>query len=209
MAPLICHFEYPLDVQGNKMILVAQINFAEVPPLENFPTEGILQFFITDDEMLGMHDEFFESPSTRKHFRVYYHPTVNISEAKEVFDNIPMSSATKSGFAKMASALNFEKKTEFMPSYRVDTSLMFGSYYLEEYLSEEVYPEMDYKKIEKLVNQYKEANAYEFLDDTLGLGGYAYAIQEDVRSYNEVSYEQLHTVAPNKHPTTSRYTTLW
>lgn len=32
---------YPLDEQGKPMILLAQINFAEVPTLESYPTQGI------------------------------------------------------------------------------------------------------------------------------------------------------------------------
>ncbi len=39
--------EYPKDSQNQPMILLAQLNFAETPPLENYPIEGILQFFIS------------------------------------------------------------------------------------------------------------------------------------------------------------------
>lgn len=39
--------QYPF-IEGKPAPLVAQINFAEVPPLEGFPTKGILQFYIVD-----------------------------------------------------------------------------------------------------------------------------------------------------------------
>ena len=37
---------YPVDKQGNPMRLLAQLNFEEMPPLEPFPTKGILQIFL-------------------------------------------------------------------------------------------------------------------------------------------------------------------
>ena len=36
---------YPTCLNGTPMIMLAQINFSEVPPLENYPTKGILQLF--------------------------------------------------------------------------------------------------------------------------------------------------------------------
>jgi len=38
---------YPIDDQGVPLLFIAQINFAEVPPLPDFPQQGILQFFIS------------------------------------------------------------------------------------------------------------------------------------------------------------------
>jgi uncharacterized protein YwqG len=38
---------YPCDQNHIPLLFIAQINFAEVPPLENYPDCGILQFFIS------------------------------------------------------------------------------------------------------------------------------------------------------------------
>jgi uncharacterized protein YwqG len=187
------NFEYPLDVQGKKMILIAQINFAEVPPLENFPTEGILQFFITNNDRLGMHDEYKEGVLTQKHFRVLYHPTIDARQPESVLTDIPTSSPANAAiFVTQACALTFEKKTEFVPAHGFDAKLCFGGYDLEEYISEELFPELDYQEVEELSEQYKAANGEEFLDDTLG--GYAYVIQGDIRNYHKShlrNYQQL------------------
>lgn len=47
-------FEYPRvrtgELAGRPLRLLAQINFAELPPLEDFPTTGILQFYACDAE---------------------------------------------------------------------------------------------------------------------------------------------------------------
>lgn len=47
--------EYPKNRKtGNPLTLLAQINFAEMPPLPDYPTKGILQFFVDrDDEGYG------------------------------------------------------------------------------------------------------------------------------------------------------------
>lgn len=39
--------EYPSDANGDPLILIAQINFAEVPELSGFPRSGLLQLFFS------------------------------------------------------------------------------------------------------------------------------------------------------------------
>ena len=48
--------DYPKDENGNPMFFMAQINLEEMPPLENFPTKGILQFYVVDDDIYGLED---------------------------------------------------------------------------------------------------------------------------------------------------------
>ena len=55
---------YPLDEQGKPMILLAQINFAESPILEPYPTQGILQLFVSPTNWYGMED-----------CRILFHPS--------------------------------------------------------------------------------------------------------------------------------------
>ena len=63
---------YPLDEAGKPMRLLAQINFAEVPPLALFPESGLLQFFISaDDELYGLS---FDDPCGQRNFKVVYIP---------------------------------------------------------------------------------------------------------------------------------------
>lgn len=80
---------YPLDPQGNPLTLLAQLNFEEMPALEGYPRQGILQFFISGEDsrehVLGMHSDraepfdprrYFASMQEQKYFRVTYHPEV-------------------------------------------------------------------------------------------------------------------------------------
>src|SRR5690606_15958243 len=46
--------EYPVDMEGNHLMFLAQINFEEAPGLPPFPQKGILQFFIFDDPFYGV-----------------------------------------------------------------------------------------------------------------------------------------------------------
>ena len=70
-------FEYPLDLteggNGRPLAFLAQLNFGEIPPLEGFPREGILQFYISDSENYGLN---FEEPNQQKGFRVIFHKQV-------------------------------------------------------------------------------------------------------------------------------------
>jgi HEAT repeat protein/uncharacterized protein YwqG len=71
---------YPTTSEGRTLFLLAQINFAQVPRLEAFPQEGILQFYIADDGQYGMN---YDDLTTRERFRVLYFPQV-IEDEKEL-----------------------------------------------------------------------------------------------------------------------------
>ncbi len=47
---------YPHDAHGAPMLLLAQINFAEVPPLPNYPKSGILQLFASPTDCYNLED---------------------------------------------------------------------------------------------------------------------------------------------------------
>jgi len=46
--------EWPKDKEGKLYIFIAQINMNEVPPLEDFPKTGMLQFFVPDENVWGL-----------------------------------------------------------------------------------------------------------------------------------------------------------
>ena len=45
--------DYPRDGEGKPMMFLAQINLDDMPPLEDFPEHGLLQFYIGDDDYFG------------------------------------------------------------------------------------------------------------------------------------------------------------
>lgn len=62
---------YPVDSQGNQMTLLAQLNFAQLGTEAPLPAQGLLQFFIGQDDVFGID---FDQPDSQKDFRVVYHP---------------------------------------------------------------------------------------------------------------------------------------
>ena len=80
--------EYPTDSQGKPMYLLAQINFAETPKLEGFPEKGLLQFYISGNDMYGMS---FDDQCKQEDFRILYFPDVIEDESHLVtdFDYLP------------------------------------------------------------------------------------------------------------------------
>ena len=67
-------FEYPRNSDGELLRLLAQLNFSELPKLENFPMEGILQFYILDDDCYGV--ENFGNYSKQNNYRIVYHQEI-------------------------------------------------------------------------------------------------------------------------------------
>lgn len=68
---------YPRSrTSGKPLSLLAQINFAEMPPLEDFPKSGLLSFYIigADDDFEELWGLSYENPVDDNGFRVMYFP---------------------------------------------------------------------------------------------------------------------------------------
>ena len=79
--------EHPIEPSGVPMILLAQINFEEVPEFQNMPQKGMLQFFISpiedEDIYYGLD---LDNPTIQEHFKVVYHENVITDENLLVTD---------------------------------------------------------------------------------------------------------------------------
>lgn len=67
----------PVGAEGEALVLLAQINFAEMPASPGYPGTGLLQFFISPDEYYGANfdsDFSAEALSVQRGFRVAYWP---------------------------------------------------------------------------------------------------------------------------------------
>jgi uncharacterized protein YwqG len=63
-------WDYPVGAEGEPLQFLAQINFAEMPSLPQFPQTGILAFYISAGE--GLYGANFEDLDARDNFRVFY-----------------------------------------------------------------------------------------------------------------------------------------
>jgi uncharacterized protein YwqG len=74
--------EFPKDSKGNYMCLLAQINFSEMPTLEDYPNQGILQFYISraEDYHYGINPndlKSYRAPNPQNDWRVLYFAEVS------------------------------------------------------------------------------------------------------------------------------------
>jgi uncharacterized protein YwqG len=163
---------YPTTPAGRPLFLLAQINFAQVPRVEPFPQEGILQFYIVDDGLYGVN---YHDPTIQEGFRVLYFQVVE-DEKELVTDLGSLPERADFPFSKPRS-LTFERK--YAPisgnDYRF-TSAVFGQ--------DIFHPEEKLQEIQRL---------YERIISSYGdkMGGYPCFRQWDPRRKAYKEYEIL------------------
>ena len=67
----------PRGGDGRPLFLLAQVDFAQVPPLPGYPDSGLLQVFIADDDLYGANfdqGQGVAAQSVQRDFRVVYRP---------------------------------------------------------------------------------------------------------------------------------------
>lgn len=67
--------EYPVDPNGKPLLLLVQINFADVPKLDMFPEKGVLQIYLGDAENY-CYGKNLDDGTDQSYFRVLYFPEV-------------------------------------------------------------------------------------------------------------------------------------
>jgi len=157
---------WPTAPDGRELFFLAQINFATLPSQAPFPSKGIVQFFINDDDLYGMDFDDGENPDT---FRVLFHPEV-IEQESRLHTKAPRQ----------------EWEEDLLPHHPDESyPLVFG-------LGEEIVPISDYQFYQyfgsDFFRQFGE-NEWEVMGQmeksvrSLGhkLGGYAYFTQDDPR----------------------------
>ncbi len=159
--------DYPKSKTGEWLFFLAQLNFAEIPALEGFPTKGILQFFIAADGMFGLD---FDHPQVQDNFRVMYHAEVIEDSAllESDFAFLPHFDQDTPLPPHSSFALNFSQEEEWLgpPDYRFDQ--VYSEAFLADF-GEEQEEVMDF--------------FYELGSKASGhkLGGYAFFTQCDPR----------------------------
>jgi uncharacterized protein YwqG len=162
------NFDYPKDADGNPMIPLAQLNFAEIPKLQDYPTKGILQFYISNTDCYGLD---FDNQFNQNSFRVIYienpddieEETEEKSFIKELLfgENSPVFKPHK---------LNFVKKTEYigMGDFRKD----HHDFKIQDYI--ETFKDTLKEKLEEAAYDAFNISGHK-------IGGYAYFTQTDPR----------------------------
>jgi uncharacterized protein YwqG len=167
--------EFPTDPRGRPLILLAQINFAEMPSLEGYPDRGILQFFISGEESRDhvwgaiLYDEqpydpkkWFASLQDDRYFRVVYHDKPIQDESQLV---APPQPVDRYYIPIMEEAqLSFEKRSE---------PVLPGDYEFRKVFGKEIY---DFE--EDVANRYMD---FAYAWTPAKIGGYSSFTQRDPR----------------------------
>ena len=177
--------QIPQTANGDKMIMIAQINCDDLQGLADFPEKGILQFFVLNDEdgLLGLD---FDNQTVQDSFRVIYHEKI-----EEFYDENELKS--------IYNPYNFEESyiTNDNESYKMNFELTSEKERFEDmfyHIFRKICKEKGLKQTQedwlyrKLLNfmQYSE-NYYSQCD------GFAFFTQDDPREYNE-EYKKFDTV---------------
>lgn len=87
---------YPVNSAGQPLSLLAQLNFSELPVLKNYPTKGILAFYIDEfDDLLGCD---FDKPLNQVGYKILYFPEYDEELAYSKGDSIEFEETYKSEF---------------------------------------------------------------------------------------------------------------
>lgn len=170
---------YPVDEQGQALVLLAQINFAEVPALPNFPTDGILQFYIGTDDLYGADFNFEDLQPSGFCVRYFEHIIEDINQLKQDFSDVQLVN-----------------EDEFLLPFT-------GQYAVEFERTEQVISLQDHRFGERVLgtqdlydfDEHFEGGDFEddfiepydamFSSSGHHLGGYPYFTQDDPRNYNK------------------------
>ncbi|HTJ12849.1 MAG TPA: DUF1963 domain-containing protein [Dinghuibacter sp.] len=160
-------FAYPEDAAGNPLFPLATINFAEVPPLEPFPTSGYLQFFCTvaSDDYGSNYNDLFDTAD----FRVLYFTPDEVASPQTHFNFLNPIFEHRRAPMRTPHALSFQPAEGYMGPGEIAFD---ANYAFSEEISDK-YPE--------LADELERELWRVFALPGHRLGGYAYFNQEDPR----------------------------
>lgn len=165
---------YPKDSNNMLMLLLAQINFTETPKLDSFPQNGILQFYISNnDDLYGLN---FKDQCDQSGFRVLYFPETIQDKNQLVvdFDFLP-----KFDMVPLGESCKLDFSLQHMPISAFD-------YQFDEEIFSTNKPPSDEIK-------YKIYDQYEELFPAVGhkIGGYPFFTQSDPRTNDKYKNESF------------------
>lgn len=161
--------EWPLGTLGQPLQFLAQINFAETPALDGFPSRGLLQFFIGTDSLMGLN---FDDQVSQTDFRVVFHPEV--SGSGTTFANVPK---VEYQAVDQESGLVFSTDKE---------PITHGDFRFQNTLGKGFFDQFGDRKWE-VIGEYDEANR----GGGHKLGGYPFFTQEDPRFSKHQDFDTL------------------
>lgn len=162
---------YPKDADGRPMILLAQLNFAEIPPLPDYPERGILQFFLAaDDQLYGADLQSFAAMQRQTKFQVrYFENVLNSANIVQDFEFLrsPLAAETLILPAQLECQLNFKRREELIAITDRHFEQMFGADF--------------FSRFKDRADEIRDTYWQSFSAQGHKIGGYAFFFQQDPR----------------------------
>lgn len=170
---------YPVDSTGIPLNLLIQVNFADMPPLADYPQEGILQIYHGGDDLYGAD---FDNLQKQKDFRILYFPDVT-EDPTLLHQDFSALTAAKAG-GDYYSPVTGQYRISFVPSvqYISTGDTAFGRTILN---CDDLYDFEDEYKGEDFYEEWVEPYNEHFPGEGNRLGGYPAFTQTDPREYND------------------------
>lgn len=181
--------DFPEDSKGNQLRLLAQINCEEVS-LEDFPKQGLLQFWILNNDAFGLN---FDDGTKQDTFRVIYHKDIDKSVTEEeILSKIKDNEIEADGESYMPVegeyGLTFKADTDYMS----DNDCHFDKVFCEKY--NRLNPPEPLDSLYDFDIDLDELELFEESNDKAfshKLGGYPGFTQWDPRNENDDKYNFL------------------
>lgn len=170
-------FDYPMDTSekgsGQPLRLLCQLNFSELPRLDGFPADGILQFYIAQDDLMGLD---FDDLRSQRTFRVVYHKDVIADEGR--LRRLPELPGDKEGYFPFEGEYLLEAKLGEQGMTTED--FHFGERFMEVY---QRYLSTDAGYVVNLPKKQRDKIWDELCGQGHHAGGYPFFTQGDPREY--------------------------
>ncbi|MDW7694452.1 YwqG family protein [Flammeovirgaceae bacterium SG7u.111] len=165
--------DYPVDKAGNPMALLAQLNFSEIPQLPDYPSKGLLQFYISMDDLYGLN---FDNQTVQEGFKVIYHPKLNYPDLHSDFSFLDDYLKKEEIYPIVTGEykLGFRKDVCYVSVSDFNFQAYFGSNGLE-----------FFEQFEDTEEDMWEAYDGLFSSSGHRIGGYAFFTQEDPRNWKK------------------------
>lgn len=175
--------EYPRNPNGEPLSLLAQINFAEMPHLPQYPETGILAFYIDlYDDLMGLN---FDEPTNTDGFSVFYFEDLteepySAEDIQAIFDEHPTDDLYYVALGEYK--MNGELQNRILITDSYDFEHVHGTHfydYMEQHFGEQADDVSD-----KIYDNLEIGGSL--------MGGYPFFTQEDPRKYQEnVTHTEL------------------
>lgn len=164
----------PEDTSGRPMLFLCQINFAEMPPLEPFPADGLMQVFVASDDLYGC-----AFPSLdRQGFTVLYRPDpAGLTTIDPYAGGEPELTVLQGDLHRQGRPIAFERQEMVPPPAHYLIAAQIDAMWRQD-------KSADYDRIDEYCDGHKGPEMY--------LGGYPRFVQSDIRTPDHLAdYDQV------------------